>query len=93
MYYNFAATSTALYGNVTVEKAEPGNFKALEINTGDDYKMVQLDKEYGQFQFWNDIEEELASSDALRLCNLFTVTVVLSLAVIFFIRNGHSLHF
>lgn len=83
MYYNFAATSTAVYGNVTVEKVEPGVFKALEINSGTDYKMITLDDEFGQIQFWNKIEETLTSGDSVtRKLNLFTVTVTLSLAAI-----------
>lgn len=74
MYYNFAATSTAVFGNLTVERARPGIFKALEINSGSDYKMVQLDDEFGQIRFWNEIEEALVGSGGSRLHNLFAFT-------------------
>lgn len=82
MYYNFAATSTAVYGNVTVDKIEPGgDFKALEINSGSNYRMTTLDDEFGQIEFWNKVEETLSSGDGSRIRNLFTVTT-LSLAAI-----------
>lgn len=82
MYYNFAATSTAIYGNVTVEEVEADEFKALEINGARDYRMVQLDEEFGQIQFWNEIEERLVASDGWRLSNLFSVTVTLMFVVV-----------
>lgn len=82
MYYNFAATSTAVYGNITVEKSEPGLLKALEINSGSDYRMVQLDDKFGQIHFWCEIEEKLVSSDGTKLRSMCGVTVMLILVAI-----------
>ncbi|XP_037044090.1 venom carboxylesterase-6-like [Bradysia coprophila] len=81
MFYNFAATSTAVYGYITVENSVPGDLKALEINTGTDYKMVQLDEEFGQIHFWNEIDEKLTSDGTLQH-SLFGVMAMFTLVVI-----------
>lgn len=82
MYYNFAASSSAIYGNVNVARIEPNDFKALEINSASDYGIKQLDDEFGQVQFWNYIEEMLVSAAGSRKQNYVIVTALVSLVMV-----------
>lgn len=83
MYYNFAASNTAIYGNLTIERIEPNDFKALEINSPTEYGITQLNDEFGQVQFWHGIDETFASTGASRN-NFVIVSIVCLLAALLF---------
>lgn len=82
MYYNFAANSTAVYGNVTIDRFGADDFKILEINAPNDYQVKQLDEGFGQVQFWHDIEERFASGATSRESSFVILTALLAIVMV-----------
>lgn len=63
LHYNFAKHNKAVYGSMNIEKTKVNDIKCLEINSLDDYKMIQLDDDFGNMSFWDEIEEFLVANE------------------------------
>lgn len=66
LYFNFANDSLAVYGDETIEQAQPDDLNCLEIFSPTDVKHVKLDASFGNFWFWVDIEEMLLAKEKAR---------------------------
>lgn len=55
LYFNFATTNFAVYGNRTIVPVEPSKLKCMEIFSPQNFSMAEKDDDFGHIKFWDSL--------------------------------------
>lgn len=64
LYFNFAKHSKVVYGDHIVEAVDPDDMEALAITKAGGL-IFDLDEDFGNVEFWDDIEDDLSGAASL----------------------------
>lgn len=59
MYYSFATTNVPTFKNFNIEKSTVDKIQYLKIISNSNFKITELDKNFGKASFWQEIEKIL----------------------------------
>lgn len=63
LWYNFATKNQPVFNDFVIEKSSnDGRVKCLEIFSPSNYKMTSLNENFGETEFWRNIENSLKSN-------------------------------